>query len=603
MSTASIGAACERDDPILAVRAPQIAAEPSNELTGIATAIERVEALLGACDPWPESADAIERIADIAFVLHEREVEASLCDALDAAVRELGNANAVKQANVQHVRQAAELLRELSHSVADMIALLQVSPPPAANDIAAMEIAPQEVGPAAAEQQASEDMLDGEIPRKGLFTEELLDDDEFARAVAELAASLPALAEPAEAVVVTPRQDDRNVAANEPALAPETEAAITQAEHEPVSTGEFALTPELDEAAPETADFAADEPLAPEPNEAFAEALRGGADLTTKAAAFAPAFKEVVAETRRESAALPPDESALAPAQQPPAIRDQSEATGQVPAEESATVESADEQLLREEAVGTPDAAPEARNDEDTASATPVSESALGNTPSGAASMANADIAVPLSDSAARSARDSSASEHAAVSPSDADTASSPAAALSPLAPEELPESETVLAPDDAPAAVIAAEPELRPSESPRPPDLAIAVELAPDQIMASDNRADGPAQIAGDSHAPDGTVVEPAAEVGEEPPCVNESSQLLPELALVDPQDDPGDLFEPLAATAPPIATVEFAGAERENEISAPAAPTQAHSAARASNPLAVMHTFSAEELLALFT
>ena len=94
MSTDPIGAVFERDDASLAACAPQIAAEPTNELTGIAAAIERVEALLTTGGPAPEGADAIERIADIAFVLHERDVEASLCDALDAAVRELGNANA-----------------------------------------------------------------------------------------------------------------------------------------------------------------------------------------------------------------------------------------------------------------------------------------------------------------------------------------------------------------------------------------------------------------------------------------------------------------------------------------------------------------------------
>ena len=216
MSTDPIGAVFERDDASLAACAPQIAAQPTNELTGIAAAIERVEALLTTGGPAPEGADAIERIADIAFVLHERDVEASLCDALDAAVRELGNANAARHANVLHVRQAAELLRELSQRVADMIALLQVSPPPAANDTAATEAAPQEGEPATAELPTGEDALDGEIPREGLFGAELLEDDEFARAVAELAASLPALAQPVEAVVVMLREP-ADLAVDEPA--------------------------------------------------------------------------------------------------------------------------------------------------------------------------------------------------------------------------------------------------------------------------------------------------------------------------------------------------------------------------------------------------
>ena len=103
----------------------------------------------------------------------------------------------LKQANVHHVRQAAEMLRELSQRVTDMIALLQISPP-ATNDIAANRSLPEQDEPAPREQLASEDTFEGEMPREGLFPAELLEDDEFARAVAELAASLPALAEPVE---------------------------------------------------------------------------------------------------------------------------------------------------------------------------------------------------------------------------------------------------------------------------------------------------------------------------------------------------------------------------------------------------------------------
>ena len=215
MSTNPLGAALTRYDAAVTAGAPQIASEQSNELTGIATAIERVEALLAAGgDPEPEGPDAIERIADIAFVLHERDVEASLCDALDAAVRELANANALKQANVHHVRQAAEMLRELSQRVTDMIALLQMSPP-VTNDTAANELLPEQDEPAHREQLVSEDTFEGEMPREGLFPAELLEDDEFARAVAELAASLPALAEPVE-----------EFAASLPVLAELGEAAV-----------------------------------------------------------------------------------------------------------------------------------------------------------------------------------------------------------------------------------------------------------------------------------------------------------------------------------------------------------------------------------------
>src|SRR5579863_594681 len=242
MSTDPVGAALTRDDSAVTADAPQTASEQSSELSSIATAIKRVEALLADGGPELEGSEAIERIADIAFVLHERDVEASLCDALDAAVRELANANALKQANVHHVRQAAEMLRELSQRVTDMIALLQISPP-ATNDIAANKSLPEQDEPAPREQLASEDTFEGEMPREGLFPAELLEDDEFARAVAELAASLPALAEPVE-----------EFAASLPVLAELGEAAVIPTD--------------------EPADLAAEQIAAPEPDEAFIVALR-----------------------------------------------------------------------------------------------------------------------------------------------------------------------------------------------------------------------------------------------------------------------------------------------------------------------------------------
>ncbi|HVU42522.1 MAG TPA: hypothetical protein VHD86_15860, partial [Xanthobacteraceae bacterium] len=109
------------------------------------------------------------------------------------------------------------------------------------------------------------------------------------------------------------------------------------------------------------------------------------------------------------------------------------------------------------------------------------------------------------------------------------------------------------------------------------------------------------PAQIANalPSHDADGAVAATAAEVSEGPPRFAEASQaLLPELALVDPQDDPGDLFEPLAGTAPSI----LAESRSASKISADTAARQARSAA-AADPLASMGSLSAEELLALFT
>jgi hypothetical protein len=95
------------------------ATDLADDVADLASSIDRVAALIGATAmaPGDAIADALERIGDIAFVLHERDVEASLCDALDAAVREIGECEALGEASVQRSRQAAELLRELSRRV------------------------------------------------------------------------------------------------------------------------------------------------------------------------------------------------------------------------------------------------------------------------------------------------------------------------------------------------------------------------------------------------------------------------------------------------------------------------------------------------------
>ena len=383
MSTDPIGAVFERDDASLAACAPQIAAQPTNELTGIAAAIERVEALLTTGGPAPEGADAIERIADIAFVLHERDVEASLCDALDAAVRELGNTNAARHANVLHVRQAAELLRELSQRVADMIALLQVSPPPAANDTAATEAAPQQGEPATAELATDEDALDGEIPLEGLFGAELLEDDEFARAVAELAASLPALAQPVEAVVVMLREP-ADLAVDEPAPAPELDEAIPEAQDKLAD-----LAADESTLAPEPADLAAEEPTpAPELDAAIPEAQDEPAEFAADEAFPTPAPEQAVAETQHQPTEFAADEPTLAPEQQP-AMGDAPAAIEPPPAEEFPIAEAIKAPLACDDAVLAHDALADEPNDD--ANATLLSESALNETLSEEALLVGAD--------------------------------------------------------------------------------------------------------------------------------------------------------------------------------------------------------------------
>ena len=63
------------------------------ELSEIAESLDLVQASLAAGADLPRDITVVlERLQDIAFVLHERPVELSLCDALDAAIRELAAA-------------------------------------------------------------------------------------------------------------------------------------------------------------------------------------------------------------------------------------------------------------------------------------------------------------------------------------------------------------------------------------------------------------------------------------------------------------------------------------------------------------------------------
>jgi hypothetical protein len=641
MSTDPIGAALTRDDSAVTADAPQTASDQSSELSSIATAIERVEALLADGGPEPEGSEAIERIADIAFVLHERDVEASLCDALDAAVRELANANTAKRSNVHHVRHAAEMLRELSQRVSDIVALLQVSPLPAANHVAGNEAAPsatapEEGEPATVDQSAGEDALDGEIPREGLFPAELLEDDEFARAVAELAASLPALVEPVEAVVVTLR-GSVDLAAEGPPSATEPDEAVEVALCEPAdfAAEEPISVPEPEEAVvvarDEPAESVADEPpFAPEPGGAGSEMQNAADALAADEPESAFGLEGAVAETQPAAAPLASHESARAPEPEEPASETQHELTKPadepalkqqpfalaeapaiepVPVEESPIAELASEPLASDVAAAAPDVAAEVSM-HDAIPDAPASEGAVGEALSEEALPGSADaLAQPPSDLPGALADHSLVNGHAIVS-MGSDAPQIVSDALSSPAPQAVPESETGLAAGSPPIAAPGAEPELPQSgEASVPADTetsAASAEPPSDQSTLRHNADEEPAQIAdeGSPHAADEVLAESTAGVEEETRPRFESSQtLLPELALVDPQDDPGDLFEPLADTAPSIAAENLAEAQSASKVSARPVENQARLAAAAADPLAAMRTLSAEELLALFT
>jgi hypothetical protein len=93
-------------------------------LIDLAAAIEQVATALAASGS-PTSADlyAAERIQDIAMALRRREVDAALCDALEAGAREVGDAIVRNGAAVARVLSAASLLHDLARRVNELIAL------------------------------------------------------------------------------------------------------------------------------------------------------------------------------------------------------------------------------------------------------------------------------------------------------------------------------------------------------------------------------------------------------------------------------------------------------------------------------------------------
>jgi hypothetical protein len=168
-------------------------AVPPDELADLAVAIKRIEALIveGAAQ-GPDGSAAVERIADIAFALHEREVESSLGDELDTAVREINDVGSLKQVSAERSQQAAELLRQLSRRVHEMIAQSK---------------ADQRSAPAWKKNKfviAEEDDEEDDTPSNGSFKTDVPEDDEFALVVAALTAALPSLAEFGAPISVPP---------------------------------------------------------------------------------------------------------------------------------------------------------------------------------------------------------------------------------------------------------------------------------------------------------------------------------------------------------------------------------------------------------------
>jgi len=192
-------------------------ADAAGDLMEIAAAIDRIEAALAAsATPASDISAAIERLLDIAFMLHERPVEATLCDGLDAAIREISEANMRSESTAAGIREAAELVGALAGRVREMMALSS-----------AVRGTHQPAG-------ANVDATSG----AGFFELATNDGETFAAAVAELAASLPTLGEaPSEPVEAAPEPESGQGAPTPAAeIAPSDDVLLPAAEVEQTAT-------------------------------------------------------------------------------------------------------------------------------------------------------------------------------------------------------------------------------------------------------------------------------------------------------------------------------------------------------------------------------
>jgi len=115
---------------------PQLPPALVHGLVDLAAAIQQVETVL-ATNGNSESNDlfAAERIQDIAMALRRRDVEAALCDALEASSREVGDAIVRSGAAAARALSAASQLRDLMRRLNGFIALaVAVAGPTAASE-------------------------------------------------------------------------------------------------------------------------------------------------------------------------------------------------------------------------------------------------------------------------------------------------------------------------------------------------------------------------------------------------------------------------------------------------------------------------------------
>ncbi|MGB7097243.1 MAG: hypothetical protein WBD95_00545 [Xanthobacteraceae bacterium] len=135
LSTVARLEAAMRDNPV-----QEIPVTIFRGLAALARAIEQSQAVLSSSSiSVNNDLLAVERIQDIGMALRRRDVEPALCDALEVAAREVGDAMVRSNAASAGMLSAASLLSDLSASVANLIALFDSAKSPGAKARAAGE--------------------------------------------------------------------------------------------------------------------------------------------------------------------------------------------------------------------------------------------------------------------------------------------------------------------------------------------------------------------------------------------------------------------------------------------------------------------------------
>ena len=266
-------------------------ADATGDLMEIAAAVDRIEAALAAgATPASGISAAIERLLDIAFMLHERPVEATLCDGLDAAVREISDATMRSGSAAEDIHKAAELVRALASRVCEMIALSGAVH--------------------AANRTAGENVKS--TSGAGFFELATNDGESFAQAVAELAASLPAFTDapsvPAEAAPEPESGQGAQLLAAEIAPSDDVLLPADEVQQTAVETG----NPDNDTAPPQLAstDVSLSEAVL---SQAFSDDYFSSSNFSSEAPAREPAREETASDQALSeeppSEAVPPPQS------------------------------------------------------------------------------------------------------------------------------------------------------------------------------------------------------------------------------------------------------------------------------------------------------